>query len=87
MAPLGVPVVPAVLVRDGSSPHHQLVIGEPVFPDGSLAAEDAEVLVTAAYTAQLEDMIRQRPDLYWWAHRRWKSTGLYSKGNGNRNTD
>jgi hypothetical protein len=22
-------------------------------------------------------MIRKRPDLYWWPHRRWKSTGLY----------
>jgi len=82
---LGVPVVPAVLVRDGTGPDHQLLIGEPVFPDGSLCRDEAETRVTAEYTAQLEEIIRQRPGLYWWAHRRWKSTGLYS--GQNKNTD
>lgn len=82
---LGVPVVPAVLVRDGTGPDHRLVIGEPVFPDGSLCRDEAETRVTAEYTQQLEEIIRQRPDLYWWAHRRWKSTGLYS--GQNKHTD
>lgn len=76
---LGVPVVPAVLVRKGSGPDHTLVLGEPVHPDPDLAGEEAERRITEEYTSGLEDMIRRRPDLYWWAHRRWKSTGLYSR--------
>ncbi len=77
---LGVPVVPAVLVRKGRGPYHTLVIGDPVYPDGDLPVEDAEVRVTREYSGQLEAMVKARPDLYWWAHRRWKSTGLYSHG-------
>ncbi|MBN2586419.1 MAG: hypothetical protein JXA64_09520 [Candidatus Fermentibacteraceae bacterium] len=78
---LGVPVVPAVLVRKDRGPYHTLVIGDPVYPAADLSAEDAEVRVTREYTDQLEQMVKARPDLYWWAHRRWKSTGLYSHGN------
>lgn len=76
---LGVPVVPAVLVRKGRGPDHTLVLGEPVYPDPDLAREDAEERLTGEYTSGLEEMIRDRPDLYWWAHRRWKSTGFYSR--------
>lgn len=79
---LGVPVVPAVLVRKGRGPDHTLVLGEPVYPDPDLAGEEAETHITREYTSGLEEMIRDRPDLYWWAHRRWKSTGFYSR---NRN--
>jgi len=25
-------------------------------------------------------MVREYPDHYWWAHRRWKTTGLYRRG-------
>jgi Kdo2-lipid IVA lauroyltransferase/acyltransferase len=77
---LGVPVVPAVLVRKGNGPDHELVIGEAVRPNGDVTVEEAEIEVTQAYTRQLEDLIRERPDLYWWAHRRWKTTGFYSAG-------
>jgi lauroyl/myristoyl acyltransferase len=28
----------------------------------------------------LEEMVREYPDHYWWAHRRWKTTGLYRRG-------
>lgn len=76
---LGVPVVPAVLVRKGRGPDHTLVLGEPVYPDPDLSREAAEKRITEEYTSGLEEMIKDRPDLYWWAHRRWKSTGLYSR--------
>ncbi|OPL20110.1 MAG: hypothetical protein AVO35_01260 [Candidatus Aegiribacteria sp. MLS_C] len=84
---LGVPVVPAVLERHGNGADHILLIGEPVYPPEGVPVEEAETRVTAEYTKQLEEFIRRRPDLYWWAHRRWKSTGLYSRGsktNGKR---
>lgn len=74
---LGVPVVPALLVRKGKGPDHRLVIGKPVYPDRSLSQEEAEKEVTQNYTSQLENMISRYPELYWWAHRRWKTTGLY----------
>ncbi len=74
---LGVPVVPAVLVRKGKGPDHSLVIGKPVYPDRNLSAEEAEREVTQKYTGQLEQMIIRKPELYWWAHRRWKTTGMY----------
>jgi len=74
---LGVPVVPAVLVREGKSPDHSLVIGKPVYPDKDLSQKEAEKEVTQKYTRQLEKMIIRKPELYWWAHRRWKTTGMY----------
>ena len=77
---LGVPVVPAVLVREGKGPDHRLVTGKPVYPDRNLSPEEAEKEVTQKYTTQLEQMIIRNPELYWWAHRRWKTTGMY----GNR---
>jgi KDO2-lipid IV(A) lauroyltransferase len=75
---LGIPVVPAVMVRDGKGPDHTLVIGHPVLPDTGLSKPGAEERLTQDYTKQLEGMISKYPDLYWWAHRRWKSTGFYS---------
>ncbi len=77
---LGVPVVPAVLLREGKGTDHKLVIGTPVYPDKDLTPEEAEKEVTQIYTRQLEQMIIRNPELYWWAHRRWKTTGMY----GNR---
>ncbi len=75
---LGVPVVPSVLIRKGKGPDHILVIGEPVYPDRNLKQEEAEREVTQNYTRQFENMIRKNPELYWWAHRRWKTTGMYT---------
>ncbi len=82
---LGVPVIPAVLEREGTGPFHVLELGVPVYPPDGISGEQAEIEVTREYTRQLEEFVRKRPDLYWWAHRRWKSTGLYSgddTGNG-----
>lgn len=74
---LGVPVVPSALFREGKSPNHILEIGEPIYPDSSLSPEEAEADVTQKYTKVFEDMISRNPELYWWSHRRWKTTGMY----------
>ena len=74
---LGVPVVLAVLIRIGKGPDHRLVIKEPIRPDGDISREEAEKRITQQYTLELERLIIENPELYWWAHRRWKTSGLY----------
>lgn len=74
---LNVPIVPAVIVRDGSSPDHELVTGEPLYPAAGMSREDGERDITQRYTEFFEKMIERYPKLYWWSHRRWKTTGMY----------
>lgn len=74
---IGVPVVLAALLRIGKGPDHRLVIKEPIRPEGDIPSEEAEKRITQQYTLELERLIRETPELYWWAHRRWKTTGLY----------
>lgn len=57
----------------------KLFISEPLYPRYDIPKEEAEVELTQRYTKILEERVRQRPDLYWWAHRRWKTTGLYRR--------
>ncbi len=71
------PVVPVFLERTGGGPNHRLIVGEPIRPPEGLPAAEAELAVTREYTRRIEEAVRERPDMYWWAHRRWKSSGLY----------
>lgn len=73
---LGCPVYPTFMIRE-RGPFHTAVYTEPILPRRDIPAEQAEVELTRLYTSRLEEMIRRRPDLYWWPHRRWKTTGLY----------
>lgn len=57
--------------------HQKLFMSEFLYPRSDLPKEEAEIELTQRYTKVLEERVRQRPDLYWWAHRRWKTTGLY----------
>jgi KDO2-lipid IV(A) lauroyltransferase len=75
----GCAVFPIALVRERGS-RQTLVYGAPVRRPRDMPPDQAELQVTREYTAFLEEMIRRRPDLYWWPHRRWKTTGLYSAG-------
>ncbi|MGB4081744.1 MAG: lysophospholipid acyltransferase family protein, partial [Candidatus Fermentibacter daniensis] len=73
---LGCPVYPTFMIRERGL-FHTAVYTEPILPRRDIPAEQAEVELTRLYTSRLEEMIRRRPDLYWWPHRRWKTTGLY----------
>lgn len=73
---LGCPVYPTFMVRE-RGPYHTAVYTEPILPRKDIPAEQAEIELTQLYTRRLEEMVRRRPDLYWWPHRRWKTTGLY----------
>jgi KDO2-lipid IV(A) lauroyltransferase len=77
---LGCGIYPSFLVRDGAGPGQTAVFSDPIFPVEGASGEEAERDLTRRYTACLEEMIRRRPDLYWWPHRRWKVSGLYPRG-------
>jgi KDO2-lipid IV(A) lauroyltransferase len=68
----GCPILPSATLRlaDG---HHKLVIEEPLEVDPAWDEETAVYELTRLYTARLENFIRQRPELYFWVHRRWKT--------------
>jgi KDO2-lipid IV(A) lauroyltransferase len=79
---LGLPLVPLFMVRDSSQQLRlKVVAGTPILPDGT-AAEDQEIeRITAAHTAQLEAVIRQYPEDYFWMHNRWKTRPKAPKAN------
>lgn len=52
---------------------HELVIEAPLDP-GDRQAPDAVLRLTAAHTARLEQRIREQPELWFWLHRRWKTS-------------
>jgi KDO2-lipid IV(A) lauroyltransferase len=73
VARTGVPVYPAFLVREGTSPRHRIVI-LPRVPFASMADRDqAAREFTQRCTAVLEAMIREHPDHWLWTHKRWRT--------------
>jgi len=69
----GTPVVPAFMVRDGASTHHQITF-LPIID--IVRDKDREAAVrenTQRFTAVIEQIIRRHPDHWNWIHRRWKT--------------
>jgi len=76
---LNMPLTCGFMVRE-NGPFQKYVVKAFLMPDGNLPRQEAELELTQRYTKVLEEMIQERPDLYWWAHRRWKSTtDMYRK--------
>ncbi len=75
---LGVPISCSFMVRT-RGPYQRYVLRAVLYPRTDLSKEEAELEITARYTRVLEEAVRENPDHYWWAHRRWKSTGLYRR--------
>jgi len=75
---LGMPILVGFMVRE-EGPDHRLVFGGLLRPREDLPREEAELELTQRYTDLLEEMVRRHPELYWWPHRRWMTTGLYRK--------
>jgi len=67
------PIVTGFIHREGSG--HRMVLNPPIVPP-DLPEEDAVRTLTQRHASELEDQIRARPDLYFWPHRRWKTSGL-----------
>jgi KDO2-lipid IV(A) lauroyltransferase len=66
------PVVAGFIHRTGGGGHHIRLL-PPMWPDRSLAEEDAVVRLMQRYTDALSDAVRRHPTEYFWAHRRWKT--------------
>jgi KDO2-lipid IV(A) lauroyltransferase len=67
----GAPVVPAACFRDADGRH--VLRFEEALP--TIEDEDAGKAIeanTRAYNAELERLIRRRPEQWLWLHRRWK---------------
>lgn len=75
---LGIPIACSFMVRVRGA-HQRFVVRAVLHPRTDLPRDEAEKDITERYTKVLEDAVRDNPDHYWWAHRRWKTTGLYRK--------
>jgi KDO2-lipid IV(A) lauroyltransferase len=67
---LGVPAIMALVVREPSGQYRMLFAPVPVTDTGDREADTDRIV--AAYTAQLEAVVRRYPGQYLWQHRRWK---------------
>ncbi|MGH7843044.1 MAG: lysophospholipid acyltransferase family protein, partial [Candidatus Binataceae bacterium] len=69
----GAPVLPAFMVREGTSARHQITF-LPII-ETACDADRAAALHenTQRYTSVIEGMIRRYPDHWNWVHRRWKT--------------
>lgn len=69
----GTPIFPVFIFREGLNRHRIEVEGPLSVPrDG--AEEEKERIILQQFSEILEQKIRQAPDQWLWAHRRWKST-------------
>ncbi|MGI9625837.1 MAG: lysophospholipid acyltransferase family protein [Longimicrobiales bacterium] len=69
----GARLVVAVAIREpGASPRYTVHF-EPVDVPRTGRLSDDVFAMTQAYTRRLEDFVRERPEQYFWLHRRWKT--------------
>ena len=74
------PIVFGSIYRVGKTTHH-VIESEIVFDDYEglpEKKEDAIRQITQIYTDRLEEAVRRAPQMYFWAHRRFKHTMKYS---------
>lgn len=64
---------PIFCVYDREAGKYKIVHGQAVEPANTGDREADIVATTAAYTAEIEKIIRQYPDQWLWIHKRWKS--------------
>lgn len=67
------PVLPAFMVRDGTSTHHRITFLPPIEVSRGADRDEAVRTYTQQFTTIIEDMIRRHPDHWNWIHRRWKT--------------
>ena len=69
----GAMLFPIFCVYDHEADKYKIVHGKAVEPVNSGDREADILATTAAYTAEIEKIIRQYPDQWLWIHKRWKT--------------
>jgi KDO2-lipid IV(A) lauroyltransferase len=67
----GVPVIPYTALREGIF-KHRVQVHDPIYPDNSVDIEDDIIRITREYTGVFERIIREKPENWFWLHRRWR---------------
>ena len=66
-------IFPVVCVWEKTTARYKLIHGKRIAPSNTGDRKRDIVETTAAYTAELEKMIRQYPEQWMWIHKRWKT--------------
>jgi KDO2-lipid IV(A) lauroyltransferase len=66
-------IFPAFCVWDREQRIYQFVHGKVIEPVNTGDRKADIAATTAAYTAEIEKLIRQYPDQWLWIHKRWKT--------------
>jgi len=69
----GAPVVAACLVRDGGPWRFRAYFAPPITARSGQPRDVEIKRITQSFTTTLENWIRQYPDQWLWAHRRWRT--------------
>jgi KDO2-lipid IV(A) lauroyltransferase len=67
------PVLPAFMVREGTSTRHRITILPPIEAVRGADREETVRAYTQQFTSIMEFMIRRYPEHWNWIHRRWKT--------------
>jgi KDO2-lipid IV(A) lauroyltransferase len=68
----GAPIISGVIVRQEGGKHIGY-IDQPLYAQPGPDKETEILRLTGLFTARLEEYIRQRPDHWYWVHKRWKT--------------
>ncbi|MGL5095296.1 MAG: lysophospholipid acyltransferase family protein, partial [Planctomycetia bacterium] len=66
------PICVGYAYRQGSGFHFRGGCGPMIDPRDYADRSDAVAAITQTFTTQLEDIVRQAPEQYFWLHNRWK---------------
>ena len=69
----GAPIVFGTCLRAGDG-RHEMRIQPPITPRGEAGDAAAVRALTACHTRVLEAAVRERPEAWFWLHRRWKTS-------------
>jgi KDO2-lipid IV(A) lauroyltransferase len=75
----GAPVLPAFMVREGSTLRHRITILPQLEAERCAGRQESIHEITQHATAAIETMVRRHPDHWHWIHRRWKTRPLGEK--------
>ena len=66
-------IFPMFAIWDETEKRYVVYNGQPIEPSSTGDRESDVVATTAAYTAEIEKIIRRFPEQWLWIHRRWKT--------------